>query len=502
MKEILEGVAFWAFLAVSLFLIRPKSALHRISVGSLTRKHHALLIGILLVLIVLSVFVMTLSPVWNGEIILHNGQYEMMTESILQGRLDLDVTADPRLYEMENPYDAALRDGMDIKYPLDHAFYQGRFYMYFGIVPVFLAFLPYRLLTGQPLLSVHATQFFTAAFLIGLLACFRSLAKKYFPQMTLGMLIALLVLFSLLSVLFPAKFPTLYETPVACGMMLEIWSIFCFSRAFREKKPNRAVLGWALGGSLLGALTFGCRPPLALANAVVLPMAFRFLKREKITRGRIGLLLAAALPYALVAAGLMAYNYARFGSPFEFGQAYQLTTADQSRYGHIQGFQDLVRILVQTWNALFAVPALDPVFPFLPLGIGVFPCCPLLFFSLLALRGSVGRSLKREGLYGFLAFLIASVFLTNFFQVLWSPVILERYKGDVLYLLSMGSFLGIGVWYAQRPSPRRSWKICLAAFGCLLMVLLLFIVPEDFSYTDFYTGAPARIWSRITFHIP
>ena len=33
----------------------------------------------------------------------------------------------------------------------DHAYYNGHYYMYFGVVPVLLLFLPFRLLTGQAL---------------------------------------------------------------------------------------------------------------------------------------------------------------------------------------------------------------------------------------------------------------------------------------------------------------------------------------------------------------
>ena len=45
---------------------------------------------------------------------------------------------DPRLSEMENPYDPQARKELGIYYHWDHAFYNGKYYMYFGIVPVVL----------------------------------------------------------------------------------------------------------------------------------------------------------------------------------------------------------------------------------------------------------------------------------------------------------------------------------------------------------------------------
>lgn len=503
MKEILEGITFWVFLGGSLWLIRPKSAMHRIPASGMGRKHFLLLAGVVCVLIVVSALGMTLSPIWNGTIMEHKGQYELMTESVLQGRLDLDIRLDPRLPEMENPYDPAARLALQIDCPLDHAYYQGHYYMYFGIVPVFLAFLPFRVIFGQALLSVHATQFFTAVFMAGMAVYFCWLAKRFFPRLTLGALLLLLILFSLLSALYPIKFPSLYQTPVACGMMLEIWSLFCFSRAFLEDRTDRSVRSWTWAGSFLGALTFGCRPPLALANLAILPLAIFWLRKKKITARRVCALGTAFLPYVLVAIGLMWYNFARFGSPFEFGQAYQLTTANQSQFGHVRGLNDFVRALMLTWNALFAMPPLNDAFPFMPLGYGAFVCCPLLALSYLSVMGgSVRAALREKHLCGFLVMTAVSAVIISFFQVIWSPEVLERYKSDVLYLLSTGAFLCLGAWISCHPRPERaSHRICCAALACVLIVILLFIIPDDLSYTAYYTGSPERIWERITFHL-
>jgi len=196
----------------------------------------------------------------------------------------------------------------------------------------------------------------------------------------------------------------------------------------------------------------------------------------------------------------MWYNYARFNNPFEFGQAYQLTTVDQSAYGSIQGLNGFVSVLIDTWNSLFALPPLKAAFPFLPLDIGAFTCCPLLFVSFSGMRGSVKKALREQGMFGFLVFLLCSVFLTFFFQVIWSPVILERYKSDVLYLLSLGTFITTGFKSAfQKDSRRFSRTVCCSALVCIILVFLLFMIPEDYSYTAYFPGATERIWNRITF---
>ena len=73
-------------------------------------------------------------PCFNGEIPDHRNQYELMAESILNGHLYIDYDIDPRLLEMENPYDPVMRDELGVEYHWDHAFYDGHYYMYFGII--------------------------------------------------------------------------------------------------------------------------------------------------------------------------------------------------------------------------------------------------------------------------------------------------------------------------------------------------------------------------------
>ena len=502
MKKILEGVLFWFLFGAGLYVIRPKSTIHRTSVAAAGRKQHLWIWTAVALVIAAAVFASTLSPMWNGTIIDTKDHYEMITESFLNHRLDFDIPVDPKLLEMENPYDTAMRDALGVKYLRDRAFYQGHYYMYFGVVPVFLAFLPYRLLTGEALQSVYASQLFMGVFIVGFAVLFLWLAKSKFPNMTLGLFILLLILFSLLSVVYVAKFPTLYQTPVACGMMLEVWSLYCFSRAVWEKRTDRSAIRWAFAGSLFGALTFGCRPPLAFANLLVIPLIIQFMKGKKLTVRLAGQLAVAGLPYLIVAMALMWYNYARFDNPFEFGQRYQLTSEDQTGLGSIHGLNGFVRLLTIAWNILFAAPGLNPTFPFLTEGIGALTSCPLLFFSFIWIQGSFRNVLKEKGMFGFSVTVCASVLVVALLLAMWVPYIFDRYKSDVLYLLSIGAFIGIGCWMTrQKNKPYASWKGCMGAYFCIFMVILMFLVPDDFSYTAYFPETAEWLWSRITFNL-
>ncbi len=66
------------------------------------------------------------------------------------------------------------------------------------------------------------------------------------------------------------------------------------------------------------------------------------------------------MPYVVVAAGIMWYNYSRFGSPFDFGANYNLTTNDMTSRGFVWD-----RMLPAAYSYLVQLPKFISVFPFI-----------------------------------------------------------------------------------------------------------------------------------------
>lgn len=121
----------------------------------------------------------------------------MITESILDGRIDFAYSDEAELEKLENPYDPNERKESGVKYHWDHAYYDGHYYMYFGIVPVFLAFLPYRIITGTALTTFHVTQYFTAIIILGIFALFWLFSKLFSKSCLLQYILHFLLLFLL-----------------------------------------------------------------------------------------------------------------------------------------------------------------------------------------------------------------------------------------------------------------------------------------------------------------
>ena len=466
-----KGHIFFYIMAavLLLFIFRPNSILHKLSVAH-TSLPKLTLTGIIALLTVYAVVLpMDMLPLWNGEIPGHRNQYELMADAILEGRVEFAYGDEDSLAKLDNPYDPAERKEKKVYYHWDHAYYDGHYYMYFGVAPVFLVFIPFKLLTGQALTTFHATQLFSAAAILGIFLLFELLARLFFKRMSYGVYITLSVAFSVMSLWYATAEPALYCTAITAAIALEVWSIYFFVRAvWGEKSENKQIL-LAGVGALFGALVFACRPPIALANVAVLPMLLVFLRGRKITVGLVAKLVCAALPYLAVGAGLMYYNYIRFADPFEFGQAYQLTVADQSNYKVTLNLESILRIINEGAANFFEFRDMKTEFPYIRTS-SVFFNFPILLFISGLFASRVRKSMKRRALTPLVAGICTAVLVIVAMDILWSPYLLERYRMDIYFLLGILCFITIGVLLnTSRPEARGR----LGTFVCAAALLTI-----------------------------
>ena len=485
-KYFIAGFCFWGIILVTLFCIRSKSRIHIETMETLGKTKKRIILIIMVFTILICTMPMGLCPIWNGEIPDHRNQYELMAEAILEGHLYIDYQdVDPRLMEMDNPYDPYARQELGVKYHWDHAFYNGHYYMYFGIVPVFLLFLPYRIITGTSLVTFHATQIFVAAFICGVFATFYILSRKFFDKITFVMYLFLAAAFSVMSIWYSIDAPALYCTAITSALCMEIWSLFFFIKAVWIEENEKMSILYAFLGSLMGALAFGCRPPVALANLLVIPMLVEYIRKRKINLKLLKQLVFAATPYIIVGSLLMLYNYVRFDSPFEFGQAYQLTMADQSAYGDIASQFNLVKIINGVLWYFISYQSVSNEFPYISFS-GVFVNFPILLFSMIVLgQEEIREELTRKHLRYFVAGLIIFPLLITAVDVLWGPLY-QRYRMDIYWLMGIGCFVVIGFYSKNLTglSQRRfSRSICVWALITACTCFLLFLVPYDENYT-------------------
>lgn len=488
-KYFIAGCLLYGAILLILFLLRPNAKLQRMTIDEGGKKQSIIILAVMIGVILLCTLPMGLTPIWNGEDPEHRDQYEVMAEAILDGHIYLDIEVDPLLLEMENPYDPDERIALGVEYQWDTAFYNGNYYMYFGVVPVFLVFLPYLILTGTSLTTYHATQIFVAFFIAGVFATFYQMAKRFFGKISLAMYLTLSAGFSMMSVWYSVGAPALYCTAITSALCLEIWSLYFFMRAVWVEQEQKKTILYAFFGSLCGALAFGCRPPVALANLFVIPMLVEYLCKRKIDFKLIKQLFIAASPYIVVAILLMVYNYVRFESPFEFGQAYQLTTADQSNYGSFFDRFDVNNTLNGIVFNFMAANYSYRIFPFLSYG-GIMANFPIMWFIVIGLGPeSVRESLKKNGMRFFVATLAVIPVIITVLDVVWSPFMTERYRMDIYWIMGVLCFLMIGFYYMHlSEKSRKIFGSFIAIMGVVTMAasIALFFVQGDGNYAQTY----------------
>jgi hypothetical protein len=152
-----------------------------------------------------------------------------------------------------------------------------------------------------------------------------------------------------------------YEVPIASGYFcLSAGYLFLFRTLAGAKPRDAAICGLFLG------LAVGCRPHLGLAiipAAIVLILRTRRSRRFPRPLAR-QCLIAFAMPVLACCLAVCAYNYARFGSPLEFGLKYQL---GETVYNNIT--LSAGNLLPGLYYMLACAPYVEPVFPFFRLAI-------------------------------------------------------------------------------------------------------------------------------------
>ena len=206
--------------------------------------------------------------------------------------------------------------------------------------------------------------------------------------------------------------PDVWEVPVSTSYAFWMISLLL---VWRQVNLARSSLGplFCLGAAV--GLAVGCRPSTALGMAILaVPLAWEFLRQRGPNRARkvLGAVAAVSLPIIGIGVVLAAYNHARFGDAFEFGQKYQLNNevATKADYFRLRFFWYDFRMYFLEypgWQRAFPfVRDLNP--PSAPAGhggdggtVGLFTLLPFTLVALavapLRLRAQGVREPRRPG---------------------------------------------------------------------------------------------------------
>ena len=257
-----------------------------------------------------------------------------LVDAFMKGHVYLDEQPSEALLALSNPYDPNARGGIDFLW--DHLLYGDKYYSYYGIAPVFLLFLPFRLIFGKYLYDAYAVLLFTIVGLVFMALSFEAFIKNMklkheFPLAIKYILYFILVLGS--GALFQVIRPYFYEVSTSAAYMCMMIGLFHMIKSgiFIENEQKKYFYYHLIFASLWISLAVLSRVTMALYALVhVGYLAYYFIKNVKSMQKKqiVFFLVCALAPYAIFGSIQIVYNYLRFGSFFDFGIEYSLTIAD------------------------------------------------------------------------------------------------------------------------------------------------------------------------------
>jgi len=447
-----------------LALLRPGAPIYKKKLSFSSEQCTA--IAVIMVLeIILLIILTTLNPAFYGHPGPHTRQYQQLAESFLDGKLYLAEEPPAFLAEMENPYDYELRRQMASKagesYYWDAAYFDGHYYVYFGVLPVLVFYLPFKALTGADMPNLAVVEILLALFAMASFLFLSRLVKKYFKAERIPFVSFIsiwLILVNASGAVFIAKRPDFYSIPILSALVLTMLGLYFWMRS-TEKADRINTLHIGLG-SLCMALVAACRPQFLLVSALAFVIFWDsvFASRTLLSKKGLGATISFALPYVAVAAALMWYNFARFGSPFDFGQNYNLTTNDMTGRGIV-----FERSGLALFTYFFQPPRFTALFPFIKsvtletsyLGTtiteamfgGIFATIPLLW--VLFLIPSMKNDLKEKKLLPFVLTVSCLSFVIGILDAQGAGL-LQRYVSDFAYLAIIAAILIIFTVYERK----------------------------------------------------
>lgn len=282
-------------------------------------------------------------------------QYRDLARSLDAGVPYVLDTPPEELIAMDNPYDVRLRSVVTEDFKWDYAYYDGKYYVYFGILPCLLFYWPIYHFLGLELPNSIPVMFDCIIFCIGFFMLLKELIRQYFKKTPFAVLL-LLTVAGIFGCQIPEFIndPSVYAVPITMALALTAWGLYFWIAA--AENEEKIYIGKLFAGSVCMALVAACRPNMVIYSFLAIPIFWRYLKKKYAVRN----ILLLLLPYIVVAPGLMYYNAIRFGSVFDFGNTYNLTAVDLTHNPF-----SLDKILLAVNYFLLKLPEITWRFPFL-----------------------------------------------------------------------------------------------------------------------------------------
>ena len=508
--SIIRVIIILAFIGL-IYIIRPKSRFYSYKLNLKSKKQKILIPLIIALQIVIMLTASHINPMYVHNTVSWQSQYIELTNAILDGHYYLNDSPDPKLADLTNPYDPDLRNSAGASASWDHAYYDGKYYVYFGIVPALLFNIPVKVIADIDVKPFACILTLIPVFIIMSWLLIYAIAKKFMTKENESIPLLLYIMLSTIFVsgtgtAFLMVWPDMYTLPIFTALTLAVSGLYCWITAFKQTNESYRLSSVKLFiGSLLLALIAGCRPQMLLVLFIAVPLFLNTVLKDRklFSKDSITQTVCFVLPIVAFAAFMFHYNYARFGSIFDFGANYNLTTNDMTSRGI-----SLARIPQGIFCYILQPLNIEGLFPYITttnfatsyMGItikegtygGILFLQPLTFAILLLPK--VKQELKEKGLF------IISILLTVFAVIIASADaimagILARYFIDFSWLFVLTAIMVIFAAY-NKYGKRDYWKIfniCMPV--CFVIsILITFLITVGARYYSPADTNPEIFW--------
>lgn len=439
-------------------------------------KQTYIIIGILIVAIMLIGWISLTSTIADKI-------YTDFVNSLINGSIALEEEPSQELMELDNPYDSTQR--IDIEYKWDVAYYNKSYYVYFGILPALILYIPVKLLTGVSLPMSIGVLLFSAFIIINLVRILIFLYKKWFKNLSFNYLcLAIIGTISGSLIFWINRRPMVYELALASGLCFALEGVFLMLKAlYHDEKVHYKELTL---GALCLALAVACRPNHLLISLIFAPKLVQILiKNIKEKNEVVKYVCSIGIPYLTVGILLMIYNYVRFDSIFEFGTSYQLTINDMRNLGY-----RILTIPVGIITQLFKLPVTSNEFPFFihqhstipffgyyyveSMVCGLFILNPINLIVIFLIK--LKNKIKEKEAYKFTCILSIVAAIIAIANIVLAGS-LQRYSMDYAWILNIASYLTLFIIVSNIKSTEiKKYILKIAISITLFMLAINFIV--------------------------
>jgi hypothetical protein len=438
--------------------------------------------------------------------------YNLQSDAFLHGQFSLLVQPAKELLALPDPYDPVANAPYRLH---DLSLYHDHYYLPWGPTPALTLFIPFRALGLGDMPENLAVVLFSLAGLFFSVLLLRLLLRRFLPGTPAWLEVVAVVALALSNVApFILRRPAVYEVALSAGYCFVFAGLYFLASGSLGERPSLPRLGL---GSLCLGLAGGCRPHLLLVGGAG-AVCWWWLARGRDPTTRLRLAAVLGGPLLVCVAALLVYNAARFHSPTEFGQTYQLAGVEVRKK---QTFE-LGYVVPGLYYYLLAPARLTLDFPYFQLppppaypgrvpagydGVevtgGLLPNVPILLFLLGAVPFVLTRRLRLPtGLGEIAAVLIclggALILVLSF--AFWGTTM--RYEMDFTTLLLLAALL---VWLAAVAATRRPLRRVFAVGGVVLVAYGA-LVGVAISMTGYYdslrTGSPGQYRALERFFSP